>query len=80
VGLATFGVLASVGYANERALRSGCHVTDACSHSDVASVRTQYLVGDVALGVGIVSLAVAVGYWALNRPGAGAASAAARLP
>ncbi len=67
-GLATFGVLAGMGYANESTLRDGCFKTGSCNPSDVETVRTQYLVGDIALGVGVVSLAVAVGYWLFSAP------------
>ncbi|MBS2015934.1 MAG: hypothetical protein JST00_23805 [Deltaproteobacteria bacterium] len=74
-GFLTFGVLAGVGYGNESDLRDGCFRTLSCSPDDVSSVRTQYLVGDIGLGIGIVSLAAAVGLWLLDR-GAPASRAA----
>ena len=67
-GFVTFGVLAGTGFAKERELRNGCFVTDSCSGSDVSSVRTQYLVADIALGVGLVGLAAAAVYWLVRPP------------
>ena len=79
-GLATFGALAGIGYANESTLRDGCFKTDSCAPSDVQSVRTEYLAGDIALGVGVVSLAVAVGYWLFSAPQQAATARARRAP
>jgi hypothetical protein len=67
-GFATFGVLASTGYAKESSLRDDCLGTRSCASSDVQSVRTQYLIGDIALGIGVASLAGGIAYWLLNRP------------
>ncbi len=54
-GLLTFGALALSAYLSEQNLRDTCKPTDSCSSSDVDSVRTRYLVGDVALGVGVLA-------------------------
>jgi hypothetical protein len=68
--LATFAVLASSGYAEERHLRNTC--AGACTSDAVDSVRTRYVVGDLALGVGVTSLiaAAVVWIWAPSDPGA----------
>lgn len=60
-GVTTFAVLASSGYASERHLRKTC--AGQCATGQVDAVRTRYLVADAALGVGIASLAAAVGVW-----------------
>jgi len=77
-GFVTFGVLASVGYGSEGDLRDGCFRTLSCSSADVSSVRTQYLVGDIGLGVGIVALAAAVGVWLVERSAPRAAAGGRR--
>jgi hypothetical protein len=59
--LATFAVLATSGYAAERRLRRTCAA--ACSSGKVDSVRTRYVVADVALGVGASSLIAAAALW-----------------
>jgi hypothetical protein len=60
-GVTTFAVLATSGYASERHLRRTCQ--SACDAGQVDAVRTRYLVADVALGVGVASLAAAVALW-----------------
>lgn len=60
-GVATFAVLATSGYASERNLRRTC--AGACEADRVNAVRARYLVADVALGVGVSSLAAAVAVW-----------------
>jgi hypothetical protein len=57
----TFAVLATSGYASERHLRRTC--ASACDAARVESVRTRYLIADVALGAGVASLAAAVAVW-----------------
>jgi hypothetical protein len=68
VGLTTFAVLASSGYASEQHLRSTC--AGACEAERVDAVRTRYRIADASLTVGIVSLgaAVAVWLWTPNEP------------
>jgi hypothetical protein len=65
-GLVTFGALSLSGYLSEKKLRDTCEPTDSCSQSDVDSIRTRYLIGDVALGVGALSAAGAFALWALS--------------
>jgi hypothetical protein len=65
-GLVTFGALSLSGYLSEKKLRDTCEPTDSCSQSDVDSIRTRYLIGDVALGVGVLSTAGAFALWALS--------------
>lgn len=55
-GLATFGVLAIHGFTRENALASSCSPT--CAHDSVQAIRTEYLVGDVALTTGLVAAVV----------------------
>jgi hypothetical protein len=57
VALGVFGYFGLRGMADADHLRSTC--VPACQSSDVADVRTKLVVADVALGVGVVSLAVA---------------------
>ena len=64
-GLATFGVLASIGKSDEGALRNSCAPT--CSASSVDAVRSKFLMGDIGLGVGVASLAAAA-VWYVLRP------------
>ncbi|HEU4412329.1 MAG TPA: hypothetical protein VFS43_44210 [Polyangiaceae bacterium] len=79
-GLVTFGALSLSGYLSETKLRDTCGPTDTCSRSDVDSIRTRYLVGDVALGVGLLSTAGAFALWALSpAPPRAGASAGLRL-
>lgn len=54
--LATFGVLGLTGMQRRSSLESDCY--GSCSQSDVDAVKTQFLIADVALGVGVVALGV----------------------
>jgi hypothetical protein len=70
-GVAAFAVLAGSGLAMESELRdSGCSPN--CSRDEISDIKTRYLVGDVALGVGVVALGAAA--WFLfsrsSRPSA----------
>jgi hypothetical protein len=56
-GIGAFGVLALTGMERRRSLEQSCFGT--CNQADIDAVKTQFLVADVALGVGVVSLGVA---------------------
>lgn len=56
VGLAGFAGLGAWGRSKESKLESTCSPN--CSKSDVSAVRTKYVLADVSLGVGVVSLAL----------------------
>ncbi|HEX3773692.1 MAG TPA: hypothetical protein VHV51_04455 [Polyangiaceae bacterium] len=64
-GLASFGYFAGTGYAEKTGTLDHCKPY--CAPDDVKSVRTQYLVADVSLGVSLVALAAA-GYWLISAP------------
>ena len=64
-GLGSFAVLGALGKADESHLSSTC--SPACSSSDVQGVRGKYLGADIALGVGVASLAGAA-IWYVLRP------------
>jgi hypothetical protein len=63
-GLGTFAVLAATGKGKESSLRSSC--APSCSDSSVSSLQTQFLIGDLGLGVGIASSAAALLWYALR--------------
>jgi hypothetical protein len=63
-GLGTFAVLAATGKERESSLRSSC--APSCSDASVSALKTQFLVGDIGLGVGIVSSAAALLWYALR--------------
>jgi hypothetical protein len=66
VGLATFGIFATIGKVDEQKLRDqGCSPN--CSKDDTDAIKRKYLVGDIGLAVGVVSLAVAA-YLYFSRP------------
>ena len=64
-GLASFGVFAGLGYSKKTGTLDKCKPY--CDASDVKSVRTDYLIADISLGVSLVALAGA-GYWLLTTP------------
>lgn len=66
--LATFGVLAIHGTSRRSDLKSSCY--GHCTDADVSSVKTEFAIGDVALGIGIVSAAVSGVLFLTNRSGA----------
>jgi hypothetical protein len=71
-GAATFVGLGLRGLNMERELAGSC--APECSRQDVRIVRTQYVVADVALGVGLAAAAGAVYlFFSRNRPGDAAA-------
>ena len=63
--LATFGILAVHGTMRRSDLRSSCY--GHCTDSDVSSVKTEFAIGDAALGVGIVSAAISSVLFLSNR-------------
>jgi hypothetical protein len=69
--LGVFGTFGVLGLTDANHLRATC--VPACQSSDVDAVHTKLLVADVALGVGVVSLAVAT-WLGLNALGAPAPS------
>jgi hypothetical protein len=62
---ASFGYFALSGHSGMSSL-SDCKPF--CATSDVQSVRTKYLIADISLGVSLVALASAAGYWLLSTP------------
>jgi hypothetical protein len=64
-GLVTFGVLGWVGKNRESSLETTCKPN--CSQTAIGNVRTEYIVADVALGVGAAAL-VSAGIWYLVHP------------
>ncbi|MEJ7729210.1 MAG: hypothetical protein WKG00_08340 [Polyangiaceae bacterium] len=76
-GVGAFGVLGGIGLSREGDLDArGCAPN--CPSEDVDSVRTTFLIGDIALGVGVAALAGATLFY-LTRP-AVPSSAAWRPP
>jgi hypothetical protein len=65
-GVVTFAVLGATGKSRENELRRRC--VDQCDPGDVDSIRTKYVVADVALGVGIAGLGSAVALFLLSQP------------
>ncbi len=66
-GVATFAGFALAGRADQRALEDTC--APRCSPSQASSAKTKYLVADIGLGVGVLSI-VAASYFALRAPSA----------
>jgi hypothetical protein len=65
-GIGAFGVLGGIGLSREGDLDArGCAPN--CPSEDVDSVRTTFLIGDIALGVGVAALAGATIFY-LTRP------------
>ncbi|MDB4937584.1 MAG: hypothetical protein JWP87_4556 [Labilithrix sp.] len=73
VGVVALGSFAYLGLSAKSDLRAleddPCAIRRTCAQSDVDSVRTRFALADVALGVGVVSLAAATWLW-LARDGA----------
>jgi hypothetical protein len=61
LGLGTYFSLRG---ASDRA-SAGCD--RGCSESDFSRVNREFIAADIALGIGILTAAAAVGYWFLNR-------------
>jgi len=60
---AAFVGLATSGAASEAQLRRSCGTTHSCAAHDVDSVEARYVAADIALGVGVLSLAGAGAVW-----------------
>lgn len=65
---AVFVGLAATGEARRSELSSTC--SPRCAPGDVDALRTRFVAADVALGVGVASLAVATVLFVVGRPGA----------
>ncbi len=65
VGLAGFGVFGGIGRAKQTSLQQTC--APGCSDSDLQPMKTAYLVGDVAAGVGAAALVSAALFY-FTRP------------
>lgn len=76
LGIAAFVVLAVSGTSELEYLRGTCKTT--CAPSRVTAARQQLLVGDIALGAGLVSLGAAA-WLVLSRPQATATPPATRV-
>jgi hypothetical protein len=63
LGLAGFGVFGTRGHSAESKLQTTC--SPHCSEDQISSVKTQYVVADVSLAVGLASLGLAA-YFALS--------------
>ena len=72
VGLGVFGTFALIGTQEKSRLRDTC--SPGCTDADVSSLRTDFIVADISLGVGIVALGVAT-YFLLTNHDAAPASA-----
>jgi hypothetical protein len=66
VALGSFAVFGLVGQSDRNSLEHSCVPTETCNPSAVTSMRTNLIVADVSLGVGIASAGGAV-YFALAR-------------
>lgn len=64
-GLATFGALGLYGNARYEDLEK---CKPGCSTSDVSATRTTYLIGDVGLAVGVISLGAAAVFYFTREP------------
>lgn len=68
LALGTFAVAAATGYAEDARLEREC--SPRCPSSDVDALRTRFLVADIGLVVGLLSLGGAVTLFLLDRDGA----------
>jgi hypothetical protein len=66
VALGVFAVAAGTGASDYHSLESDC--SPHCSSDRIDSVRTRFVVADVALVVGIVTGVGALGWWLFDRP------------
>lgn len=76
-GLGAFTGFAIAGRSAQSDLEKTC--SPRCSPDEASSAKTKYLIADVGLGVGLVSLAAAT-YFVLRPPGNAASKAARRAP
>lgn len=73
LALGSFGYFAVDGKQKENELLDTCAPSEGgagCSRDDVRSMRNSYLVADISLGVGVVSLGTAVAIWLTSGRGA----------
>lgn len=64
VGIGMFAAFALIGTSEKSDLENDCAPN--CAEDEVDSVRTKFIVGDVSLAVGVVSLAAAAIIWATS--------------
>ena len=77
-GLATFAGFALTGLSQEHELRNQpCASTHTCTDAQLSPIQHKYLIADISLGVGVVSLAAAT-YFLLSPPRR--AASASRAP
>lgn len=68
--LATSGIFGLLGLSDYSRVQDSCGASRSCSSSDLSSTRTKFLVADVALGIGVISLATAAYlYWSATLRG-----------
>ena len=66
--LGSFAYFGMKGRGNASELAKGCGKDKTCTEDQVAPVRTQLLVADVSLGIGLVALGTAVYFLVANAP------------
>jgi hypothetical protein len=78
-GLATFGIFAAMAKSTYDDLNTACHggPCPASKNSEISSGKTQQTVANVALGVGIVGVALGVTLFVVSMPKSTAESGAA---
>jgi hypothetical protein len=65
LALGSFGTFAVLGAQEKSRLRDTC--SPGCRDADVATLRTEYLIADISLGVGLVALGVATYFLLTNK-------------
>jgi hypothetical protein len=75
LALGSFTTFAILGSQEKSRLRGTC--SPACTDADVSTLRTDYVVADISLGVGIVALGLATYFLLTNQSGASPRPAAA---
>lgn len=65
IGLATAAIFGGLGAREWSSLHDGCRPN--CSDADVGSLRTKFLVADVALGVSVLALGISAILWLTAR-------------
>lgn len=76
-GLATFGTFAAIGMSRRSNLKDQCFGN--CAQSDVDSIKTDFLIADIGLGVGVVGLGVATALFFSNRSSGGEKTASSHV-
>jgi hypothetical protein len=67
-GIIGFVALGAVGHSKENELNGTCGPTHTCAQSDVDGIKTDYLLADVSLGLGIAGLGAGVALFFLSQP------------